>query len=113
DRREILAELGVAELELPAAPCEDLRVPRVARRQHAIEQIDAALDGEHEVLGRPDAHEVARAILGQQRARALERRSHELGSLADGEAADRIALEAERDERAGALLAEVRERAAL
>src|SRR5262249_5976483 len=113
DRREVLAELGVPELELAPAPREDLGVPRVPRREHAVEEVDALGAREEEVVRRPDAHEVARAVLGEERARVVEDLAHLLGALAHGEAADRVSRKVEGAERLRALLAEVEERAPL
>src|SRR4029453_14022670 len=41
-----------------AARREEIAVPRVTRRQHAIEHIHAARDCEHEVFRRADTHQI-------------------------------------------------------
>ncbi|GAV35157.1 hypothetical protein ROTAS13_02829 [Roseomonas sp. TAS13] len=66
-----------------------------ARRDHAVEHVDAAPDGADDVGGRADAHQVARLVPGQQRRGDVEGGEHHLLPLADREAADRIALEAD------------------
>ncbi len=53
-----------------------------------------------DVVRRADAHQIARAIGGQDRRHRLDHAQHHLLRLADGEAADRIALEADIDEAA-------------
>src|SRR6476659_9154902 len=54
----ILAMAGVLDLDVAPAG-EEPAVPRVAGGQHAIEHVDAAAHGLHQVLGRAHAHEVA------------------------------------------------------
>ncbi len=43
---------------------EELAVARVARRHHAVEHVDAGADPGAQILGRADAHEVARRFCG-------------------------------------------------
>ena len=84
-----------------------------ARRHHAVEHVDAALHRAHDVAGPADAHQVARPVGGQHRHGVVERGEHQLLAFADGEAADRVAVEADVGQRLDALLAQGREDAAL
>ena len=70
----------------------------------------AARDGAEEVVRRADAHQVARPVCGQVRHGDVERREHRRLALADREAADRVALEADRGQRVGGSRAQVRDR---
>ena len=54
---------GVAQIDLAEAG-ERHAVAPVAGRHHAIEHVDAARDRLHQILGRADAHQIARAIRG-------------------------------------------------
>ena len=102
----------VAEIDR-AAPREGLRGAAGAGRQDAIEQIDAALHRADQVVGLADAHEIARRVLGQRRHRRVEHREHGLLTLADGEAADGIAVEADVGQRFRRMQAQHRKDAAL
>ena len=73
-----------------------------ARRQHAVEHVDAARDRFEDVVGRADAHQVARAVGRQLRHHRLEHVEHHRLRLADREPADGVAVEADAGERAGA-----------
>ena len=69
---------------------------RGARRQHAVEHVDAGLDHLEDPLGVADAHEVARLLGRQERARASAVVSNiSAAVLADREPADRVAVEVE------------------
>ena len=86
---------GVAQVELAAAG-KGLRRAAAARRHHAVEHVDAALHRADDV-GRPaDAHQVARPV-GRQHAAGVTSSvaEHRLLALADGEAADGVAVEAD------------------
>src|SRR3954447_3073480 len=48
DRSSVLGVARIGDVEPPLA-CEQLAVPRVARRQHAVEEIDAARYGFHDI----------------------------------------------------------------
>ena len=91
---------GVLEIDRAAAG-EGLAGAAGAGGQDAVEHVDAAGDGTDQVGGLADAHEVARAIVGQQRAGRVERGEHELLRLAHGQAADRVAVEADLDQALG------------
>ena len=65
----------------------------VARRHHAVEHVDAARDRFEDVVGRADAHQIARPVGRQLRRRLLDHRQHHVLRLADRKAADGVALE--------------------
>ena len=90
---------------MPAAAREELAVPGVARRQHAVEHVDAAGDCRRSgPAGVPDPHQVARPLLGQHRGRrASSTRSRPGLGSPTARPADRVAREVELDERARAL----------
>ena len=66
-----------------------------------------------DVVGRPHPHQVARLLVGQRRREALDHVAARRGSLADGDAADRVAVEVERLELLDRALAQARIDAAL
>ena len=103
---------GVADLDVPVAR-EQPTVARVAGGQHAVEHVDAVADRFDDVLRRADAHQVARAIDGEPRRDMRFDAPHLLLRLADRQAADRIAVEADAAELRQRLLAQVLEHAAL
>src|SRR5262245_17746913 len=76
---------------------EGLTVAGVARRQHAVEHVHATRDRPHEILGLADAHQIARLAPGQKARHQLGQVVHRRLRLADGHAADRVAVEAELD----------------
>jgi hypothetical protein len=94
-------------------PREELPVARVARRQHAIEQVHAARDRRHEVVRRPGPHQVARAIRRQPIRHPLDDVVHDVRRLADRQAADGIGIEADLERALDAAVAQIRKRAAL
>ncbi len=100
ERRRIVRVHRVAQVDRPA-PRIGEPVPPVARRQHAIEHVDAAPHGLDQVQRRADTHEVARLRLRQEWQRRIERRQHQVVPLADRETADRITFEIHRDQRFG------------
>src|SRR6478735_280557 len=74
---------------------EDLTVSRVARRHHAVEQIDADTHRPQEVGGRAHAHQVTNA-LGVEPGRDFGQRAmHRVVRLTDTEAAEGQSLERE------------------
>ncbi len=81
---------GIAKIDL-AEPGEGLAVAAVAGRHDAVEHVDAAGDRREQVVGRADAHEVMRLVVGQVRHDLLDHGQHHRLRLADGEAADGIA----------------------
>ena len=70
-------------------------MPRVAGRHHAIEHVDAALDGENDVFRRADTHQVAGFVFRQTVAHVVENALHVFLRLTDRQAAQRIAVEAD------------------
>ena len=76
-------------------------VPPGAGRQHAVEHVDAAHHRLDDVVGLADAHQVARLVGGQHVDREVEAAEHRLLPLADRQPADRIAVEADVDQRVG------------
>ena len=102
DRPRVVAEALVANVE-PAARDPELTVAGHPRRQHGVEQVNAAMDRLEQVRGRAEAHQVAVARI------PVELEDHEVqdslalgGRLVAGQAADVEAVEREpRDERGG------------
>ena len=83
-------------------PRERQAVAAVAGRHHAVEHVDAARHRFEKVVGRADAHQVARPVRRQERRDRLDHRQHHRLRLADREAADGVAVKADIDERARA-----------
>jgi len=81
---------GVANPQVAEAR-EQVAVAGVSRRHHAVEHVDAGGDAIEQVLGRADAHQVARLGCGQAVRRMGDDPLHRLLRLADADAADRIA----------------------
>src|SRR5581483_11718048 len=103
----VAREAGVPEVE-PPLPRE--RAARAGRtgRQDAVEHVDAAGDHLDHAFGIADAHEVARLLDREPGGGGAGGREHRRPLLADGEAADRVAVEVERGQlgaRAGSQLA--------
>jgi hypothetical protein len=97
--------LGIARIPdvEPTFAGEELTVPRVARRQHAIEQIDAARDRLDEVLWRAGPHQIARPVCRKVRRGVGHEVIHYICRLADAQPADGIGFESDRDGFASAL----------
>src|SRR5262249_10515816 len=96
-----------------AEPGERDTVPPVACRHHAVEHVDATLDGFKNILWRAHAHEIARPAAGQMRDDFLDHRKHHRLRLAASKPADRIAVKTDLDQAACAYAAQVRDIAAL
>ena len=111
-RARVFGILGVAQVDAPLGR-EERAVARDARGQHAVEHIYAAIDRLDDVLGRADAHQVARLIGGQRRAGFVQRGVHLRFGLAHSQAADGVAGEVKGREEVGAGLAQIGEDAAL
>jgi len=73
-------------------PGERLAIATVARGQHAIEHVDAAPDGLEQIVGRPHAHQVARAVRGHLGREFAQYAHHLLDWLAHREAPERHAV---------------------
>src|SRR5262249_51794660 len=103
---------GVAYVELAETREGEAGAARTGRH-HAIEHIDAARDRADDILGTADAHQIARVIGGQEIRREIQHAKHLLLALADREAADRIAVEADTGQSLRGFLAEIAIDAAL
>jgi len=88
-------------------------VAGVAGRDDAVEQVDAGRHRLDEVARGADAHQVARAVGRQLRRELGDRLPHSLGRLADREAAEGVAVEAERRDLGGRAAAQLEVEAAL
>src|SRR5580765_5952770 len=108
----VLRVLRILNIDRPLAR-EQLSIPGVPRRKHAVEEIDAARHRLHEVLWRSRAHQVARAVLRQAGGRISHDLVHDVCRFADAQSTDGIGLEANPDRAARAFLAQFRGRAAL
>src|SRR5947207_2375919 len=88
----VLGEARVAEVQWPVG---GERLPRAARarRQHAVEHVDAADDRLDDIVRLADTHQVARLVCGQHAYREIEAAEHRLLPLADRKSADRITVE--------------------
>ena len=98
----------------------DLAVPRIgervaarARRQDAIEHVDAARHRGEDIVGLADAHQIARLVGGKLDHGFLDGREHHVLRLAHREAADGIAVKADPYERARGFAAQFRHHPAL
>src|SRR6185436_11130571 len=89
ERRSVVAVAGIADLDVAEAG-EEPAVPRVARRQYAVEHVDSGGDRLDQILGRAHAHQVPGLVRGESRGRVPEDSRAVLLRLADGEAADRV-----------------------
>ena len=94
ERAGIELVAGVLDLDVAEAR-EQVAVAGVARRHHAVEHVDAGLDRADEVFRRADAHQVARLVGWQARRDVGEDAHHVLFRLADRQAADGHAVEAD------------------
>ena len=88
-------------------------IAAVARRQHAVEHIDAGADAGEEVLRPADAHQIARFLDRQQRRRRAEGGDHLRRRLADAEAAQGVAGKVQRGQLAAQRAAQLQIGAAL
>ena len=103
----------VAQIERPV-PGEGLAVAARARRQHAIEHVDAAQHRAHDIVRLAHAHQIVRSVGGQMRHRRVERVEHRGLAFTDRKTADRITVEADLHAvRSAERCAQMREDAAL
>src|SRR5579884_1697560 len=112
ERTRVAGEAGVAQVEAALARQRAARPGRPGG-QDAVEEVDAALDDLQHPFRVADAHEVARLLLGQQRRRLRRRLEHRPALLPHAQPADRVAVEAERDECLARAAAQGRVEAAL
>ena len=106
DREHVLAEARVGQANAPGGRVDHAGA-RVARREHAVEHVDAACDAFDEVDRTPDAHQVACLRLVDVRQGVVEHVAHRAVALADRQAADRDAVEADLLDLLGGALAEI------
>ena len=83
-------------------------MPRVARRQHAVEQVDAERDAADQIGRPPEPHEVARRVGGQLAVADRDELVALCGGLAEPEPAVGEAAKAEVTGRARARAAQRR-----
>src|SRR4051812_24155946 len=94
ERRSVCFVPRIADLE-HAGGYEQMAIARVPCRHDAVEHVDAAPNCLDQVLRRTYSHEVARPVRGQVRLDCIEHFFPLLLRLADGQTADRIAVEAD------------------
>ena len=104
--REVVRPFGVAHVK-HALGGEEHGVAAVARGHHAVEHIHAALYGFEDIYRRANAHEIARAVGGQNVIHHLYHLVHLFRRLAHGQSADGVALRAEVAHELGTLAAQL------
>ena len=104
--REVVRPFGVAHVE-HALGGKEHGVAAVARGHHAVEHIHAALYGFEDIYRRANAHEIARAVGGQNVIHHLNHFVHLFRRLAHGQSADGVALRAEVAHELGTLAAQL------
>src|SRR5919198_1519739 len=91
-RKRIVGEGGVAEVQA-AGGREGRAGAAEARREHAVEHVYSALDHFEDALRVADAHEIPGTLGREERRGTLDRGPRGLACLADGQAAERVAVE--------------------
>ena len=99
--------MGAVAQPQGAAREEGEGVAAVARRQDAVEHVHAGQDRREDVRRHADAHQVAGPVRRQQRGGISDRLDHLLVALADAQAAEGIAVEADVHDLLGAPPAEI------
>ncbi len=94
ERARIVLVLRVLDLDVAEAR-KQVAVARVARRHHAVEHVDAGLHAVYQILGRADAHQIARLVLRQAWRRVRQDACHFVLRLADRQPADGESVEAD------------------
>src|SRR6266704_2480430 len=112
ERVRIVAIAGVADLDVAAAG-EEPAIAGVARRQHAVEHVDSGRDRLDDILGRADAHEIARLVGGEPRRGVGEDPALVALGLAHREPADRVAVETDARQTREGFVAQALDHAAL
>ena len=97
----------VLDIDAPLAR-EQLTVPGIAGRQHAVEQVDAARRRFDQILRRAGSHQISRPVVGKKPRRVRDDVVHHIHRLADAQPADGISVEADRDGGARAFFAQLR-----
>jgi len=95
--------LGLEDPDLAGGHVRET-IPRVPRREHAVEEVDPVLDAAEQVVRRADPHQIAGPLGREGLVGDLERLDHLLLALAEAETADRVSLEPHpgEEDRAGA-----------
>ena len=93
----------------PALAREELAIPGVPRRHHAIEHVDAPRHALDEVFRRASAHQIPGLRVRQSVDDSLGNRIHLLAGFSDAEATNSVALEPDRDCGIDALTSQVLE----
>ncbi len=106
DRAGVAGMAGVADVDV-ASMGEALAGAARARRQHAIEHVDPQCHGADHIGRQPRSHQIARRSGGQVGQGGAQRLQHHLLALADGEAADGVAVETDGRQRLGRFLAQI------
>src|SRR5262245_27538509 len=92
---------------------EQLPVPGVPGREDAVEHGDAASHRLDQVLWRTCSHQITRSVPRQAAYGVGHDGIHQLNRFADAQSADRVAFEADRHRRVGALVAKILEHPSL
>ena len=92
ERGEVVLVLRVLEVHFPRTGVGGAIAPQTSR-QDAIEHVDSAEDGADDVGGGADAHEVARAVVGEERRGVGEDFERGFLRLTNGETSDGVAVE--------------------
>src|SRR6266513_2751793 len=87
ERAVVGAVRGVADVQR-SLRCERRAIAAAARRRHAVEQIDAALDRGDKIRGEPDAHKITGQCRRQSRLEHIDGLVHFVLRLADRQPAD-------------------------
>ena len=90
-----------------AVQCEGDAMAGDAGGHHAIEHVHAPTDHFQDLRGGAEPHGVARLVSGEERHGVLNGAEHLMLWLADGDSADRIAIESEFNQFLGGTLAQV------
>src|SRR5512139_1458494 len=97
-RTKILGEARVPDIDRPVSG-ERLAGAAGTGREYAVEHVHAADDGADNVVRLADTHQVTRLVGGKLARREVEDAEHGLLPLADRQAADRVAVEIDVDQR--------------
>src|SRR5262249_22657858 len=92
ERSRVGGKTCVPEVQ-PAACDQGGAGPSGARRQHTVEEVDTSSDHLENPLGVPDAHEVARLTVLEERRRPADGVEHLLARLPHRETTERVAVE--------------------
>ena len=96
ERTRVFCPLRVLDIQLSTRR-EGLTGASVARRQDAVEHINAASDRFHEIFGSSDAHEITRSLFWHPRRNLVEHAEHDGLLFADTQSADRVTVKTDFD----------------